>query len=128
MMALCAGFAVVASCTERLEVLKVERRTALVHGTNVVHDVSRSVAALCKAALAERLSAQLLGPQLPPRRRTVELRIGMPAAHLRSMFRLPRATACPFQCRHGQKMISGLSGRSWSSVSKPTMRTMRASG
>lgn len=127
-MTLCAGFAVVADCTERLEVLKVERRTAQVHGTDVVHDTGRSVAALRKAALAERLPAQLLGPQLPPRRRMVELRIGMPAAHLRSMFRLPRATACPFQCRHGQKMISGLSGRSWSSVSKPTMRTMRASG
>lgn len=127
-MTLCAGFAVVTGRTERLEVLKVERRTALVHGTNVVYDASRSVAALCKAALAKRLPAQLLGPQLPPRRRTVELRIGMSAAHLRSMFRLPRATAGSFQCRHGQKMISGLSGRSWSSVSKPTMRTMRASG
>lgn len=67
-MTLCAGFAVVAGCTERLEVLKVERRTALVHGTNVVHDAGRSVAALCKAALAERLPPQLLGPQLPPRR------------------------------------------------------------
>ena len=111
-MTLCAGFAVVAGRTERLEVLKVERRTALIHGTNVVHDTCRSVATLHKAALAERLSAQLLGPQLSPRRRTVELRIGMPAAHLRSMFRLPRATACSFQCRHGQKMISGLSGRS----------------
>lgn len=127
-MSLCAGFAVVAGRTERLEVLKVERRTALVHGTNVVHDASRSVAALCKAALAERLSAQLLDPQLPPRRRTVELRIGMSAAHLRSMLRLPRATTGSFQCWHDQKMISGLSGRSWSSVSKPTMRMMRASG
>lgn len=127
-MTLCAGFAVVAGRTERLEVLKVERRTAQVHGTDVIHDIGWSVAALRKAALAERLSAQLLGPQLPPRRRTVKLRIGMSAAHLRSMFRLPRATACSFQCRHGQKMISGLSGRSWSSVSKPTMRTMRASG
>lgn len=67
-MTLCAGFAVVAGRTERLEVLKVERRTALVHGTNVVHDIGRSVAALCKAALAERLPPQLLGPQLPPRR------------------------------------------------------------
>lgn len=67
-MTLCAGFAVVAGRTERLEVLKVERRTALVHGTNVVHDAGRSVAALCKAALAERLPPQLLGPQLPPRR------------------------------------------------------------
>lgn len=67
-MTLRAGFAVVAGRTERLEVLKVERRTALVHGTNVVHDASRSVAALCKAALAERLPPQLLGPQLPPRR------------------------------------------------------------
>lgn len=67
-MTLCAGFAVVAGRTERLEVLKVERRTALIHGTNVVHDTCRSVVALRKAALAERLSPQLLGPQLPPRR------------------------------------------------------------
>lgn len=108
-MSLCAGFAVVAGHTERLKVLKVERRTALVHGTNVVYDASRSVAALCKTAFAERLPSQLLGSQLPPRRRTVELRIGMSAAHLRSMLRLPRATACSFQCRHGQKMISELS-------------------
>lgn len=128
LMTLRTGFAVVAGRTERLEVLKVERRTALIHGTNVVHDTCRSVVALCKTAFAERLPSQLLGPQLPPRRRTVELRIGMSAAHLRSMLRLPRATACSFQCRHGQKMISELSGRSWSSVSKPTMRTMRASG
>lgn len=51
-MTLCAGFAVVAGRTERLEVLKVERRTALVHGTDVAHDIGRSVAALCKAAFA----------------------------------------------------------------------------
>lgn len=51
-MTLCAGFAVVAGRTERLEVLKVERRTALVHGTDVVHDIGRSVAALCKTAFA----------------------------------------------------------------------------
>ena len=51
-MTLCAGFAVVADCTERLKVFDIEWRTAPVHGTNVVHDTGRSVATLRKAAFA----------------------------------------------------------------------------
>lgn len=51
-MTLCAGFAVVAGRTERLKVLDIEWRTALVYGTDMVHDTGRSVATLRKAAFA----------------------------------------------------------------------------
>lgn len=51
-MTLRTGLAVVAGRTERLKVLDVERFTAMVHGTYVVHDTGRSVATLCKAAFA----------------------------------------------------------------------------
>lgn len=51
-MALRAGLAVVAGRTERLKVLDIERCTALVYGTDMVHDTGRSVATLRKAAFA----------------------------------------------------------------------------
>ena len=51
-MTLRTGLAVVAGRTERLKVFDIERRTAPVHGTNVVHDTGRSVTTLRKAAFA----------------------------------------------------------------------------
>lgn len=51
-MTLRTGLAVVAGRTERLKVLDIERCTALVHGTYMVHNTGRSVTAMCKAAFA----------------------------------------------------------------------------
>ena len=51
-MTLRTGLAVVAGRTERLKVLDIERRTAPVHGTYMVHNTGRSVTVMCKAAFA----------------------------------------------------------------------------
>ena len=83
----------------------------------------------CRAHSSQkRILRQLHGTDFTPRRRLVELRVGMNPSCMGFVFRLPRAAAGFFQARHRQKMMSGFSGRSWSSYSKAVTRIIFASG
>lgn len=123
-----SALAVVAGVAEGLQVLQVERRPAPIDRNDVVDHLCRSMPVVFQALLAQRLLLQLDEAQFPPRGGSVELRVGVAASRLRFMLRQPRTADGTFEVRHRQKMISGFNGRSWSSVSKPTMRMIFASG
>lgn len=120
--------AVVAGVAEGLQVLQVERRSAPIDRDDMVDHLRRSMPVVFQTLLAQGLLLQLDEAQFPPRSGSVELRIGVAASRLRLMLRQPRPADGTFEVRHRQKMISGFNGRSWSSVSKPTIRMIFASG
>lgn len=117
-----------AGVAEGLQVLQVECCSAPIDRDDVVDHLRRSVPVVRQALLAQGLLMQLDRPQLSPCGGSVELRIGVAASRLRIVLRLPRTTADSLDRRHGQKMMSEFNGRSWSSVSKPMMRMIFASG
>lgn len=111
-MSFASGFPVVACVAEALKVFQIEGRAALIDRTDVVDHLRRSSLTLLFALLTERLPPEFLRSELAPRGGLIELRVGVDPSCLRFMLRLPRTAAGFFECRHGQKMMSGFSGRS----------------
>ena len=111
-MSFASGFSVVTSVAEALKVFQIEGCTALVDGADVVDHLCRSSLTLLSALLAERLTPEFLCSELAPRGGLIELRIGVDPSCMRFMLRLPRTAAGFLERRHGQKMMSGYSGRS----------------
>ena len=122
------ALAVVTRVAEGLQIRKVEGCAAPIDRDDMIDHLRWGMATVFYALLAQGLLRELHGPQLAPRGRLVELRVGMNASFVRTMLRQPRAADGFLKRRHIQKMMSGFSGKSWSSVSKPTMRTILASG
>lgn len=104
--------AVVAGVAEGLQVSELQRRTAPVDRNDVINHLRRRVPGVFQALLAQGLLLQLDYAKFPPRRRLVELRVGMNPSCMRRMFRLPRPADGFLERRHDQKTISGFSGRS----------------
>lgn len=89
-----------AGVAERLEILNVERCSALIDGDNVVDHLGGCQAIRFEALLAHRLLLQLQGSELSPGCALVELCVVVAIALEWFSLRQPGARCCSFQLRH----------------------------